>query len=102
MTTYTVGIWTVKPGREEDFVATWQAMSERTLAEFPNAHGTLLRHRDQQNRFVSFGPWESDEQVVAWRQSAAFKEGVARMQDMLEDFVPGTYDLVLDSAQTEQ
>ncbi len=51
---YPVGIWTVKPGREEEFVAAWRAMGEATIAEFPAAHGRLLRDVDNPGRFVSF------------------------------------------------
>jgi heme-degrading monooxygenase HmoA len=90
---YTVGIWTVKAGREADFVAAWRAMAEATLAEFPDAHGTLLRDADDSRRFISFGPWKSHEQVQAWRDSAAFKEGVGAIREVLDDFRPGTYEI---------
>jgi heme-degrading monooxygenase HmoA len=90
---YTVGIWTVKAGREEEFVAAWRAMGEATLADFPAAHGRLLRDLDNPRRFVSFGPWESLETVEAWRASAPFQEGVARIRELLDAFEPGTYEL---------
>ena len=90
---YTVGIWTVKAGREEEFVAAWFAMGEATLAEFPAAHGTLLRDTGNPSRFVSFGPWESLEAVDAWRASAPFQEGVSRIRELLEAFEPGTYEV---------
>ena len=90
---YTVGIWTVKAGREDEFVAAWRAMGEATTAEFPAAHGRLLRDVENPSRFVSFGPWESMEEVEAWRASAPFKEGVARIRDLLDAFEPGTYAL---------
>lgn len=90
---YTVGIWTVKAGREEEFVAAWRAMGEATIAEFPAAHGRLLRHVDNPGRFVSFGPWENLETVDTWRASAPFQEGVARIQELLDAFEPGTYEL---------
>jgi heme-degrading monooxygenase HmoA len=56
---YTVGIWTVKAGREAEFVAAWRAMGEATLIGFPGAHGTLLHDADKPARFISFGPWAS-------------------------------------------
>lgn len=90
---YTVGIWTVKAGREAEFVAAWRAMGEATLAEFPDAHGTLLRDSADSRRFISFGPWKSLEQVEAWRASAAFKEGVTAIRELLDDFQPGTYQI---------
>lgn len=90
---YTVGIWTVKAGREEEFVAAWRAMGEATIAEFPAAHGRLLRDVENPGRFVSFGPWDSLEAVDAWRASIPFKEGVARIRDLLDAFEPGTYEV---------
>jgi heme-degrading monooxygenase HmoA len=90
---YTVGIWTVKAGREDEFVAAWRAMGEATIAEFPAAHGRLLRDVDNPGRFVSFGPWDSLETVDAWRASTPFKEGVARIRELLDAFEPGTYEV---------
>ena len=93
---YTLGIWTVKAGREAEFVAAWRAMGEATRAEFSRAHGTLLRDTDIPGRFVSFGPWESLEEVQAWRASAAFQEGVARIRELLDGFEPGTYEVAAE------
>ena len=71
----------------------WRAMGEATLAEFPDAHGRLLADPDRPGRFISFGPWKSQQQVQEWRASAAFREGVAAMGELLDDFQPGTYEL---------
>lgn len=90
---YTVGIWTVKADREQEFVAAWRAMGEATIAEFPAAHGRLLRDVANPGRFVSFGPWESLEAVDAWRASAPFQEGIVRIRELLDAFDPGTYEL---------
>ena len=89
----TVGIWTVTAGREEEFVAAWQALGEATIAEFPAAHGRLLRDVDNPGRFVSFGPWDSHDTIDAWRASTSFKEGVARIRALLDAFEPGTFEL---------
>ena len=91
MTIYTLATWIAKPGREHEFAQAWRAMGEATVAEFPNAHGTLIQSRDDPCRFVSFGHWESEEAVTRWRESAAFQEGFARIQDSVERAEPGTY-----------
>ena len=98
---YTVGIWTVKAGREAEFVAAWQTMGEATLVEFPDAHGTLLHDPDKPGRFISFGPWESLDQVQAWRASAAFREGVAAIGELLDGFEPGTYEIRAEVSLTK-
>jgi hypothetical protein len=43
MSVYTLGVWTVTDGREEDFVRAWQELADRTKAEFPDETATLLR-----------------------------------------------------------
>jgi heme-degrading monooxygenase HmoA len=92
---FTLGIWTVKPGHEEEFIEGWGGMAIQTQAAFPGASGTLLRDREAPNRFISFGPWESLEQIEMWRASAAFRDGVAGMRGLLEVFEPHTMDPIV-------
>lgn len=93
---YTLATWIVCPGKEEAFVEAWQELGRATLTLFPEAHGTLLRDREERNRFVSFGPWESFEQIEAWRGSQEFQESVARIREVLEAFEPRALDLVVE------
>jgi heme-degrading monooxygenase HmoA len=90
---YTLGEWTVKNGREDDFVRAWSEMAERTKLDFPNEVATLLRDRDHPNRFISSGPWESVEQIEQWRNSETFKTGVGKLRDLVDDFSAHTMDL---------
>jgi Antibiotic biosynthesis monooxygenase len=93
VTVYTAGIWTVKPGRDDEFVALWREVADWTIDSFPVAQGTLLRSRDEPSRFLSFGPSESIEQIEAWRSAPEWQELVGRMGALLESFEPGTYDV---------
>ena len=77
----------MKDGRADDFVRAWGTLAERTKVDFPNATATLLRDRDQPNRFISFGPWDSLEQVEHWRDSAAFRDSVGEIRATLESFI---------------
>jgi heme-degrading monooxygenase HmoA len=90
---YTAAVWTVKSDREEDFVRLWKQLGTNTVESFPNAAGTLLRDRERPNRFISFGAWESVEEVERWRASPAFRDAVREMGAVLEDFEPGTFDV---------
>ncbi|GAC1323143.1 MAG: hypothetical protein NVSMB13_02610 [Mycobacteriales bacterium] len=92
MVVYTLGVWTVRAGQEEQFVAAWQDMASKTAAEFPGASGILLRDRDQPERFISSGPWDSLELIEQWRASSTFREGVARIRPLVEVFEPHTMD----------
>lgn len=47
---------------------------------------------------MSFGPWDSLDQIAAWRAHPGFRERVARMNDFLESFTPAVLDPVLPSA----
>jgi heme-degrading monooxygenase HmoA len=92
---WTHGVWTVEPGREDDFVAAWTAMAREAAESLePPELPWLLRDRDRPNVFISFGPWESDEQVDAFRGSGAFASGRQRMRDLLESFEASTLDEV--------
>ena len=57
---FTHGTWIVKPGREEEFVEAWCEFADWTRMQIPGARGTLLRDREERNRFHGFGPWPSE------------------------------------------
>ncbi len=95
MAVYTLGIWTVKAGQESEFVEAWREMAERTAAEFPAPSAMLLQDRDRSNVFISYGPWPSLEDIVSWRGSATFEQGVARIRAVLDGFEPHTMDPVV-------
>ena len=98
MRVYTLGIWTVKDGREAEFVKAWEDLADRTKSDFPDGTATLLRDRDQPNLFISFGPWESPEQIEQWRSSDTFKHGVGTLRPMLDDFEAHTMDIAAELA----
>jgi heme-degrading monooxygenase HmoA len=94
MPVYSMGIWLVKPGREDDFMHAWEDLARRTKEAFPGAHGLLMRDKDVPNRFISTGPWESLEQMKEWRESRAFSEGLAGIRNTIEHFEPHTLEQV--------
>ncbi|MGA9715844.1 MAG: antibiotic biosynthesis monooxygenase family protein [Aeromicrobium sp.] len=96
MAVYTLGIWRVKPGHEEDFVAAWKQLADGTRADLPQATATLLRDREDPSLFVSSGPWESVEQVNEWRSSPVFTGSLAVIREHIEDFEPHTMDLAVN------
>lgn len=95
MAVYTVGLWRVKPGEEDAFVAAWRAMATATAGDFPGANAVLLRDRDTPSLFISAGPWESLEQIETWRASTTFSSGVGAIRGHLESFEPHTLDPVV-------
>jgi heme-degrading monooxygenase HmoA len=92
---WTHGVWRVKPGREEEFVAAWREMAREGMAELDTLEPpTLLRDREHPGEFISFGPWHDVEEVERFRSSAAFRHGQERMRELLESFTPRTLDEV--------
>jgi len=94
--TYTSGVWTVKPGEEDDFVEAWKEFVA-SGAEMPGS-GTfrLLRDLERPGRFMSFAPWESFDAQEAWRQRPEFAERIGRARAHCEDFQTATYELVAE------
>ncbi|RNL53059.1 antibiotic biosynthesis monooxygenase [Arthrobacter oryzae] len=89
---YTLGIWTVHPGRENDFVQAWRDMARKTQEDFPNAKGVLMHDRDVPNRFISTGPWQSIEEVEQWRATEGVRQHMEAIKELLEHFEPHTLD----------
>ena len=56
----------------------------------------LLRDTADENRFITFGPWESTDAIGAWRALDGWKERIGRVRELLDGFEPATLDLVAD------
>lgn len=99
---YTHGVWTVKPGREQEFVAAWAELAEWTADEVPGSGwARLLRDTAAPNQFRSFGPWRDTEAIEAWRALPGFQQRVERIRGLLGGFEPHTLDLVVEVGQSD-
>jgi|SRR5918996_418527 heme-degrading monooxygenase HmoA len=83
---YTTGTWTPKAGAEEAFVEAWSEFAA-WASGMPGA-GTLRLTRDTKDptRFVSFGRWESEEAVRAWKNGPEFGPRMARVREHVDAF----------------
>ena len=92
---WTHGTWTVKVGREEEFVLAWTEMRDVVTQAFGHvARPTLLRDREHPNVFLSFGPWADIDHVRQFRGSQQFTQAIAAMGPLLDDFQTRTLDEV--------
>lgn len=92
---YTHGIWTVTPGREEQFVNAWTEMAVWTGRDVPGSMwAKLLRDTSAPNRFITLGPWESLDAIENWRALPGWQERVQRLRELLDGFEPSTLELV--------
>ncbi len=94
---YTSGVWKVKAGHAEEFVAAWTEFAEWTKAHAPGAGwAKLLRDASDENRFVTFGPWDSVEAIAAWRALDGWKDRITKLRDLLVSFEALTLALVAE------
>ena len=91
---YTYGVWIVRPGREEDFVAGWRELADWTAANAPGAGSArLLQDERQPSRFISIALWDDEDAIAAARSQLGFQERVGRLRALLETYTPATLEL---------
>jgi hypothetical protein len=96
---YTLGVWRVKPGREDEFVTAWKELGT-VFARLPNPpadRGTLIQSLDDATLFYSFGPWKRLEDVETMRENPQAMEGVRQLRELCVDARPGTFRVVAES-----
>src|SRR5258708_4415422 len=97
---YTLGNWMVKAGNEKTFIAEWQAFARWTAANQMGAGAAhLLQDPDHPRQFISFGPWETDSAIRAWRESPEFKAFVSKVRELCDEFQPRSLVEVARSAE---
>lgn len=86
MDLYTVGIWRIKAGREDDFAKAWEELLGWTAKNQPGSKGAyMLQDPADPQRFITFGLWESEEAATAWRKTPRLQEYGATIGDMVEE-----------------
>jgi hypothetical protein len=92
---WTHTVWTVRPGREEEFVAAWRNMARDVAADMRMRRPpTLLRDHDRPNVFISFAPWEDVDVASSFRSSEIFRRHVSGMGALIEGLDAHTLDQV--------
>ena len=91
--TWTSGLWIVKPGEADAFVAAWREFV--TWAAEMDGHGSsrLLQDTDNPAHYLSFSPWDTVEAQENWRGHKEFSERLGRVRDHCSEFVPSIYKL---------
>lgn len=88
---FSVGIWLVKPGKEEDFIAAWGGFAKRVFDQNLGAGEVyLLQDLQQPRRFISSGPWDSIQKIEEWRNLPEFKEFFTRAKEICDEITPLT------------
>lgn len=90
----TTGVWVVGEGKEAAFLDAWTAFA--SWASSMDGASTLRLGRDtvDATRFVSFGAWDSSDQVHAWKGGGEFRERIGQVLQHVEEFHPAELDVV--------
>lgn len=94
---YTLGRWTVLPGREAEFVEAWKALGKTFLSlEHPPPAGTgvLVRSLDDPSLFYSFGPWDDPAHVAEMRADPAAGARIRALVALCAEATPGGFEVV--------
>ena len=92
---YTLGVWRTKPGRENDFIAAWQALGRHFGGlPHPPGKGTLLQSVDDSQQFYSFGPWRALDDIQDMRSHPDTPTEIGKLMELCEDGRPGTFRVV--------
>ncbi|HZP27134.1 MAG TPA: antibiotic biosynthesis monooxygenase family protein [Dehalococcoidia bacterium] len=86
MDLYTVGIWKIKPGKEDEFAAAWQEFLGWTAKNQPGAKGAfMLQDPADPQRFMTFGLWDNEDDIAAWRATQQLRDYGAKTADLVEE-----------------
>lgn len=98
--TYAVEIWSVKQGKEEEFLKIWTNLANWTKAnEMCSISVILLQDLEQKNLFMSFGPWKTSACVQAWRQQPEFKAAFMKLKEVCDEIKTSTMKSVYNIPQ---
>ncbi len=92
---YTSGIWTVKPGKEEEFIQAWREFANWSGSSQVGAGAArLLQDLEHPNRLISFGDWDNPESIQQWRSTPEFAAFLVQARALCDDIQPGTFKVV--------
>jgi heme-degrading monooxygenase HmoA len=88
--------WTVRSGKEQVFISSWEAFARWTKANLPGAEEAyLLRDVQKPGKFITLGPWKDVESLLEWRSRGEFKDFFKRMHEICDEIKPITLSLVV-------
>lgn len=93
---YSSGAWTAKEGEGDAFVEAWTEFA-RWLSTMPGA-GTarLTRDLSEPQRYLSFAPWDTVEDMHAWKSSPEFGQRMRVVREHVAEFAPRELELIAE------
>lgn len=95
---YTLGVWRVRPGKQNEFIASWKALGEIffQLPHPPGPKGTLIQSLSDPELLYSFGPWNCLEDIEEMRSDPRAQAGIQRLRDLCTEATPGAFRVVAE------
>src|SRR5512137_1645906 len=88
---FSLGIWIIKPGKENEFIELFRNFAEWVFEHDLGAVEVyLLQDIPQPGRFITSGPWESIQKIEDWRKLPEFKEFFAKAKELSLEVTPLT------------
>jgi hypothetical protein len=90
---YTLAVWRVTEGREDEFVRAWTEILSATFLslDHPPVWGKLVRSVEDPRLFYSFGPWRSREDILAMRADPRGSGAIAQVAELCDQVTPGVF-----------
>lgn len=83
---YSVGIWTVKSGKEDAFLKTWRELVDGAMKSNKGSINFVMLHDiEQKNAYMSVGKWGEMKKFQEWRQTPEFKTIFAKLEELCDD-----------------
>ena len=93
---YSSGHWKVKDGEDEAFVAAWTEFAGWLKEQPGSGTARLIKDLDNPGQYVSFAPWDSIDQMHAWKDDPAFRENMGKVQAHVAEFTPTELELAAE------
>jgi len=88
-TLYRLGEWTVKPGKNPEFIETWQAGADWIAQNLPDdGEGILLQDTDKPNKFISLAFSSNPEKAQEVMSRPEFQELMSKTRMLCDDVQP--------------
>jgi quinol monooxygenase YgiN len=93
---FSLGIWLIKPGKENEFIKLFQNFAEQIFDRNLGAIEVyLLQDIQQPGRIITSGPWESLQKIDEWRKLPEFREFFAKAKELSLEVTPLTMKPIL-------
>lgn len=99
---YTLGVWHVYEGQQQEFINAWKELGEifGSLPD-PPGKGILIQSTSDSTLFYSFGPWYSLEAIEAMRNDHRAQEGIRKLIVLCTESTPGSFHVVAVSPEPD-